>query len=68
MLFDPITGHVVPPYEGWRPYCLVCSTFVRMEAKPWGGWECVACRNQVGPGLERRPPGREWKPLPKRLK
>ena len=36
-----------PPYPGWRPYCLVCSTFYRMEPQFYG-WRCVACGNTVG--------------------
>lgn len=37
-----------PPYPGWCPYCLVCSTMMRME-KIEGGYRCrnPACKNEI---------------------
>lgn len=46
-------GHAIPPYQGWRPYCLVCPTMHRMETTDFG-WRCVACRNEIGKDLKHR--------------
>lgn len=40
-------GNVIPPYKGWKPYCLVCSTMERIKPTDYG-WQCVACHNQIG--------------------
>ena len=40
----------VPPYPGWAPYCLMCSTMERMKPTSYG-WRCVACRNPIGRDL-----------------
>lgn len=34
------------PYPGWAPYCLRCSTMLRMEKMEYG-WRCKACGNQI---------------------
>lgn len=39
-------------YEGWRPYCLNCSTIHRMEAKSFG-FQCNNCKNLIGFNLTR---------------
>lgn len=39
-------------YDGWVPYCGVCSTMIRMEAKSYG-FKCVACQNEIGFDLTR---------------
>ena len=38
---------VKPPYEGWRPYCLVCPTIDRMTPTDFG-WRCGSCGNPIG--------------------
>ena len=35
-----------PPYTGWAPYCLMCSTMARMKPTDYG-WKCVACGNPI---------------------
>lgn len=34
-------------YDGWKPYCLKCSTYNRMIEMPYG-FRCVACCNMIG--------------------
>lgn len=34
-------------YDGWRPYCLTCSTNQRMERKSYGH-RCNSCGNMTG--------------------
>ena len=41
------------PYEGWCPYCLVCSEIKRMLQKHYG-YKCCGCKNQIDFNLERR--------------
>lgn len=52
ILFDPITGDAVPPYQGWRPYCLNCDTIVRMSPTA-RGWRCATCLNEIDRRLQR---------------
>jgi len=33
-----------PPYAGWAPYCLMCSTMQRMTPTDYG-WRCEPCGN-----------------------
>jgi hypothetical protein len=53
MDYDPTTGHAIPPYEGWNPYCLVCDTMLRMMPID-GGWKCDMCRNEIGLDLQHK--------------
>lgn len=39
-------------YAGWKPYCLMCSTVNRMEAKDYG-FQCNTCKNMIGFNLTR---------------
>jgi hypothetical protein len=48
---DAAAAPFEPPYQGWRPYCLVCPTILRMKAEPFG-WSCVACHNTINHQLE----------------
>ena len=34
-------------YDGWKPYCMTCSTMSRMESKDYG-FRCSSCGNQIG--------------------
>lgn len=43
----PWNPFATPPYAGWAPYCLMCSTMMRMEPTDYG-WRCRACRNPIG--------------------
>ena len=54
-LFDEKTGLVVPPYDGWAPYCLNCAARRRMKPEPYG-WRCVPCGNQIDRKLQRYQP------------
>lgn len=40
----------IPPYKGWDPYCLKCSTMMRMRPTSFG-WECRVCNNPIGRDL-----------------
>jgi hypothetical protein len=33
-------------YDGWKPYCLVCSSIVRMEEREYG-FQCGYCLNKI---------------------
>jgi hypothetical protein len=46
-----------PPYPGWAPYCLKCSTMRRMKATSYG-WKCEPCGNPIGKDLCH------WSPTP----
>lgn len=48
-----------PPYEGWRPYCLVCNTMMRMETRPYG-FQCVSCKNKIKHDLTHYSGGSAW--------
>lgn len=50
MEFDPKTGHAIPPYEGWAPFCLKCSTMLRMFETEFG-WKCLICKNEINKDL-----------------
>ncbi len=39
-------------YDGWQPYCGMCSTMQRMERKPYG-FRCGSCRNMIAWDLTR---------------
>lgn len=39
-------------YDGWKPYCLMCTTMTRM-AKMNYGFRCVQCGNMIGWNLTR---------------
>lgn len=39
-------------YDGWRPYCLNCSTSERMVATNYG-FKCLCCGNLIGFNLTR---------------
>jgi len=39
----------------WRPYCLVCSTMMRMRKTDFG-FECRACKNQINPDMTHHYP------------
>jgi hypothetical protein len=45
----------IPPYEGWAPYCLVCSTMLRMKPTDYG-WQCRACGNPINRRLTHYTP------------
>ncbi len=36
----------------WRPYCLTCTTFDRMNSQPYG-FKCRKCGNEIGFDLQR---------------
>jgi len=38
------------PYPGWRPYCLVCTSMLRMVRTLYG-FQCQSCRNRITPEL-----------------
>lgn len=38
--------------EGWRPYCLCCSTNLRMNETNYG-FCCLSCGNMIGWDLQR---------------
>ena len=53
-------GNAIPPYPGWAPYCLMCSTMGRMTPTDFG-WKCegkgdhfnrVGCGNTIGRNLK----------------
>lgn len=44
-----------PPYPGWAPYCLVCSTMMRMKPTDFG-WKCRACGNPINRDLTHHNP------------
>jgi len=46
---DMATGYAYP-YIGWRPYCLMCDTMLRMESMPYG-FRCSVCRNEINHDL-----------------
>jgi tRNA(Ile2) C34 agmatinyltransferase TiaS len=54
--FDPDTGEVILPYEGWCPYCAACDARRRMTSTGFG-WKCLACKNEIDRKLQRREPG-----------
>jgi hypothetical protein len=39
-------------YDGWKPYCMMCSTMQRMAEKNYG-FECTKCKNMIGFDLTR---------------
>lgn len=39
-------------YDNWKPYCLVCDCYDRMEQHEYG-FECLSCRNMIGWDLTR---------------
>lgn len=39
-------------YDGWRPYCLQCSTVSRMLERPYG-FQCGSCHNMISFDLYR---------------
>jgi predicted RNA-binding Zn-ribbon protein involved in translation (DUF1610 family) len=39
-------------YDGWKPYCLNCSSILRMEQKSYG-FQCSKCDNIIGWNLKR---------------
>jgi hypothetical protein len=39
-------------YDGWKPYCLVCSTMSRMVEQTYG-FKCNHCGNVIGFNLTR---------------
>lgn len=39
-------------YDGWKPYCLTCSTLDRMAPRQYG-FECQSCGDIVGFNLMR---------------
>lgn len=48
--FDFITGNYNPPYDGWQPHCLKCTTMERMIPTDYG-WKCTPCGNSIGRDL-----------------
>jgi len=42
-------GHPIP-YKEWVPYCLICSTLMRMEKKNFG-YKCMVCGNEINHDL-----------------
>lgn len=41
----------IPEGPNWRPYCLKCSTMLRM-AKTEFGFRCRGCQNEIGPDMK----------------
>ncbi len=39
-------------YDGWRPYCIMCSYSGRIQQMPYG-FKCPTCRNMIGWDLTR---------------
>lgn len=39
-------------YEGWKPYCMMCSYNGRMNEQPYG-FRCPNCGNMIGFNLTR---------------
>lgn len=39
-------------YDGWKPYCCMCSTSIRMDSQPYG-FRCRMCGNMIGFNLTR---------------
>ena len=39
-------------YDGWQPYCGVCSIILRMKKKDYG-FQCSCCNNMIGFDLTR---------------
>lgn len=39
-------------YDGWKPYCLNCSTMARMHEENYG-FRCGGCGNMIGFDLFR---------------
>ena len=39
-------------YDGWQPYCMMCSTMARMDKKDYG-FKCSFCENMIGFDLYR---------------
>lgn len=39
-------------YDGWKPYCMKCSTMSRMQQKEYG-FRCICCENMIGFDLVR---------------
>ncbi len=37
----------------WRPYCLVCTTMMRMEKKDYG-YKCRHCLNEIHKDLTHK--------------
>jgi tRNA(Ile2) C34 agmatinyltransferase TiaS len=53
--FDEKTGFVIPPYEGWAPYCPKCNARRRMKPEFYG-WNCLACGEMIDRKLQRYKP------------
>lgn len=39
-------------YDGWKPFCMTCSTNERMTLQPYG-FKCSSCGNMIGWNLTR---------------
>lgn len=39
-------------YDGWKPYCMMCSYNGRMETENYG-FKCPKCKNMIGFDLKR---------------
>jgi len=39
-------------YDDWKPYCMMCETFKRMEQHDYG-FKCTCCGNMIGWDLTR---------------
>jgi len=39
-------------YDGWKPYCVMCSYNCRMDPMPCG-FKCPSCGNMIGFNLTR---------------
>lgn len=39
-------------YDGWKPYCMMCSYGGRMDEMPYG-YKCPKCGNMIGFSLTR---------------
>ena len=39
-------------YDGWKPYCLMCSYGGRMDERKFG-FQCPKCKNMIGWDLTR---------------
>lgn len=54
-IIEKALGFQPTGWPNWKPYCLRCSTMLRMEATP-SGFRCSKCRNEIGFDLCRLDP------------
>ncbi len=49
---EAVTAAARAADQNWRPYCLACTTMLRMEKRLYG-FQCPICRLKVGEDLKK---------------